>query len=44
MAKVLIKNATYRNQKVPNSYAFELVKGFTSGARCNYITDRKSVV
>jgi len=38
MATVLIKNGTYRNQTVPNNFAFELVKGFTTGAKGNYIT------
>jgi len=38
MATVLIKNGTYRNSTVPNNFAFEMVKGFTTGAKGGYIT------
>ena len=37
MAKILVKNGSYRNRPV-NNIAFELVKGFTNGAGGSYVT------
>lgn len=37
MSKVLIKNGRYRNQPINNAI-FTLVKDFTVGAKCNYVT------